>query len=149
MEQWWVYVILGLVSGVFSATFGVGSGIIMVPAMVLLLSVPQKSAQGICLAAMVPIALVGAMRYKLNPAIEVDMRLVGVLAAGGVMGALVGASIASVASAPVLRKLFAVVMIVMAVRLLATSAGGPVAPGPADVVQNREGEPSPAAPGEQ
>jgi len=94
MEGWYFYVLLGLVCGVFSATFGVGSGIIMVPALVLMFSQPQKSAQGVCLAAMVPMALVGAMRYKLNPEIEVDMRLVGLLSVGAVVGAVIGSSIA-------------------------------------------------------
>ncbi len=120
MDLWWAYVLVGLVCGTFSATFGVGSGIILVPALVLIFSFPQKGAQGICLAAMVPMALAGALRYKLNPRIEVDMLAVGLISVGGVVGAMVGASLASWAPGAVLRKLFAIIMIVAATRMLLT-----------------------------
>jgi uncharacterized membrane protein YfcA len=65
LEFLWKYIVLGLVSGVFSSTFGVGSGILMIPALVMMFEFTQKSAQGICLAVMAPMALVGAIRYKL------------------------------------------------------------------------------------
>ena len=118
MEYWWGYLIAGLFCGAFSATFGVGSGIILIPTLVLIFTLPQKSAQGICLAAMVPMALVGAIRYRLNPAIEVNLNIVLLLAAGGVAGALIGSWLASVLPALTLRRLFALVMIVAAVRML-------------------------------
>ncbi|HUS93397.1 MAG TPA: substrate-binding domain-containing protein [Phycisphaerae bacterium] len=43
---WWGLVLLGLCGGVVSGTLGLGSGLIFVPALVLLFAVPQKSAQG-------------------------------------------------------------------------------------------------------
>ncbi len=121
MEHWTLFVLLGLVCGVFSAMFGVGSGIILVPALVLLAQFPQKTAQGVCLCVMVPMALVGAWRYIANPAITVDLRAAAWLALGGVVGALVGAYIAGRVPGGVLRKLFAVVMIIAAVRMLVTN----------------------------
>lgn len=120
---WWAYVVAGLVSGTFSATFGLGSGTILIPALVLIFSLPQKSAQGVCLAVMVPMALVGAWRYKVDPDIRVDMTLVALLASGAVVGALIGARIASVASGLLLRRLVAIVMILVAIRMLATGPG--------------------------
>ena len=118
MELWWAYVILGISVGVFSSTFGVGSGIVLIPALVLIFSVPQKSAQGICLAVMVPMALVGAMRYRLNPEIVMDLKIIVMLSAFGVVGAYLGSGIAAYVSASVLRKLFAVIMIAAAIKML-------------------------------
>jgi len=117
MDMWWAYLLLGLACGILSATFGVGSGILMVPALVILFSLGQKSSQGICLAAMVVISLAGAIRYKLNPNIEVDMKLVVLLALGGVAGAMLGSLLAAWASAGTLRKLFAVIMMAAAVKM--------------------------------
>lgn len=117
MDMWWAYLLLGLTCGIFSATFGVGSGILMVPALVILFSLGQKNAQGTCLAAVVVISLAGAIRYKLNPNIEVDMKLVVLLALGGVAGAMLGSSLAAWVPAGVLRKLFAVMLLLVAVKM--------------------------------
>ena len=119
-QPWWTYILVGCIGGIFSATFGVGSGIILIPVLVLAFALPQKSAQGICLAVMVPMALVGAMKYKMNPDIDVSMVIVVLLAIGAVVGALIGASLAAWMSALTLRRLFAIVMIVAAGRLLTT-----------------------------
>ena len=133
IEYWWAYLLIGLVCGVFSAVFGVGSGILLIPALVLIFSFAQKSAQGTCLAVMVPMALVGALRYKLNPDIRMDWMVVAVLSVGAVVGALIGASLAAWASGLVLRRLFALIMIVVAIKMLMTPnvrtpAPAPIAP---------------------
>ena len=119
-QPWWAYVLAGCLCGVFSATFGVGSGILMIPVLILAFGVPQKSAQGVCLAVMVPIALVGALKYKLNPAIDMPSTLVLLLALGGVAGALLGSVLADWLSALTLRRLFALLMIAAAARLFFT-----------------------------
>jgi len=98
-EMWSMYLLVGLAAGILSASFGLGSGIIMVPAGVLILSMSQKSAQGTALAVMVPMALVGALLYWRDPDIEVNLRVVGLLASGlpygfcisAVFGAVFGA----------------------------------------------------------
>jgi uncharacterized membrane protein YfcA len=132
MEFWWAYILIGLVCGIFSALFGVGSGILMIPALVLLFSSSQKSAQGVCLAVMAPMALVGAIRYYMNPQVVMDLKVVAVLAVGAVVGAVIGATIAAWTPGIVLRRLFAVIMIVVAVKMLLTPAvQGDRADGPA------------------
>lgn len=118
MEHLWGFAILGLLAGTFSSTFGVGGGIIMVPSLVLIFSFPQKSAQGICLAAMVPMVLAGAVRYIMNPEITVNIKTALILAVFGVGGALFGSWIAANTPVGVLKKLFAVVMIVTAIRMI-------------------------------
>lgn len=118
MESWFLFVLVGLACGVFSATFGVGSGIILIPVLVLAFSFPQKTAQGTCLAVMVPMAFVGALRYKLNPDVSMDLSAITFLSVGAVVGALIGATIAGWLPATVLRKLFAVIMIIAAIKML-------------------------------
>ena len=119
-QPWWAYLLAGCVCGLFSATFGVGSGILMIPVLVMAFGVGQKSAQGVCLAVMVPIALVGAARYALNPTIEVNLGTVLLLSVGGVAGAVLGSGLADRMSALTLRRLFALLMIIAALRLLTT-----------------------------
>jgi len=118
MERFREYALLGILAGTFSSTFGVGGGILIVPALVLFFAIPQKSAQGICLAAMVPMVFAGAMRYIANPHIPVPLKTAVILGISGAAGALLGSWIAANTPAVILRKLFAVVMIIAAVRML-------------------------------
>ena len=120
LGSWWPYLLAGLLCGIYSATFGIGGGTIMVPILVLIFGFAQKSAQGTCLAMMVPMALAAAIHYKLNPNIEVDLQVAAILAIGAVVGAIIGAGIADWVSGAVLRKMFAVIMIVIAIKMLIT-----------------------------
>ncbi len=110
--------VLGLAAGVLSAMLGVGSGILLVPALVLAFGLSQKSAQGTALAVMVPMALVGVMRYVANPNIEINFMRVALLALGAVVGAVIGSAIASHLSNAILRRIFAIFLLVVAVRML-------------------------------
>lgn len=130
MESWLVLVLAGVVCGVFSAMFGVGSGAIMIPLLVLGLAFPQKIAQGTALAVMVPMALVGAIRYKMNAETAMDMRVVALLAAGGVVGALIGAWIVIVLPSAVLRKAFAILLFFSAINMFFKSEPGRKSEGP-------------------
>ena len=118
MDHWSTYALLGLAAGIISGGLGVGSGLVLIPALVLLFAVPQKSAQGVALTVMVPMALIGAIRYIANPSIKVDPRIVGLVAAGAVAGALVGSHLASVLPARVLKKAFAAFLLLVAARIL-------------------------------
>lgn len=111
-------VILGLVTGVISGALGVGSGIIFIPALVLILGVSQKVAQGTSLAVMVAMALMGAIRYQLNPDIKLQMPVILVLAITAVIGSNIGSSLAFALPGAVLRKCFAVFVILVGVRML-------------------------------
>jgi uncharacterized membrane protein YfcA len=118
---WWFFVVLGLCAGVISGTLGVGSGIILVPTLVLLCSFEQKAAQGTALAVMVPMALVGAIRYWRNPQVELNGVVILLLILGAVAGALAGTELAGRLPAGTLRKLFALLLIVAAIRMFIAS----------------------------
>ena len=117
-NPWWVFVFLGICAGILSGLLGLGSGIILVPALVLLCSFEQKSAQGMALAIMVPMALVGALRYWKNPEIEMNMVVIGLIILGALAGSLVGTELAAKLPGHILRKVFAVVLIIVAVKML-------------------------------
>ena len=116
-------IILGVAAGVLSAMLGVGSGILLVPALVIVMGLPQKSAQGTALAVMVPMALVGVARYMTNPDVNISLVRVALLSAGAMAGALIGAAIASRLPGIALRRIFAAFLLVVAVRMMWSSRG--------------------------
>ncbi|MDP6636493.1 MAG: sulfite exporter TauE/SafE family protein [Phycisphaerae bacterium] len=116
-NPWWTFVLLGLAGGVLSGALGVGSGIVFVPILVSVFMLPQKSAQGTTLAVMVPMALLGAIRYWHNPSIEINMVMVAFIVFGALGGVLVGTAVAEHVPGHWLRKAFAVFMVIVAVRM--------------------------------
>jgi uncharacterized membrane protein YfcA len=115
-----VYCITGIAGGALGGTFGVGGGVIMVPALVAM-AIPQKEAQGISLAAMVPMALVGSIRYYLNPEIRINIPIAFSVAVGAVVGVFIGSWIAAELPVSALRKGFAILLLLVAARLWSTS----------------------------
>jgi uncharacterized membrane protein YfcA len=107
---------IGLAAGVLSGFFGVGGGVLIVPALVLVLSMEQHSAVGTSLAALLPpVGLLGALEYYRHGAVNVAYA--GVLALGLAAGAYFGAAIAMKISAYALRRAFAVFLALVAIRL--------------------------------
>ena len=136
MDTWIWLIVTGLVCGVFGATFGVGSGILMIPVLVLAFHLPQKAAQATCLAVMLPMTLVALLRYKFSLQVPTDWRMIAILSLGAVAGAFLGAGVAGWLSGTTLRRLFAVVMILAAFKLLLappdkSGTAGPAPAGPA------------------
>jgi len=121
-NPWWVFVLLGICAGVLSGALGLGSGIILVPTLVLLCDFGQKSAQGMALAVMVPMALVGALRYWKNPEIEINTVIVGLIICGALAGALAGTELASRLPSHILKKVFAAVLVIAAIKMFMTPA---------------------------
>ena len=109
--------LLGLVAGVLSGLFGVGGGIVIVPALVLLAKLDQHTATGTSLAALLlPVGLLGVLEYHRRGQINV---VYAVLIAGGLLiGALAGAKLAGEVSSVALRRAFGVLLIVVGGKLL-------------------------------
>ncbi len=112
MEHWYLFILAGLCAGMVSSLFGVGAGIVMVPLLVMGFGLAQKSAQGTALVVMIPMALVGAIRYKLNPEIEVSLPVSALMGLGGVVGALIGSQLVFSIPSLVLKRMFAVFIII-------------------------------------
>ena len=122
-SHWWAFVLLGIFAGITSGTLGLGSGIVVVPALVLLplFAFEQKAAQGTALVLMVPMALLGAFRYWKNPAIEINPVLIAFIVVGALPGVLVGTELAARLPSHVLRKIFAVFLAIVAVKMFTAS----------------------------
>jgi uncharacterized membrane protein YfcA len=117
-EQGWLVraAILGLVAGFLGGLFGVGGGILIVPALVLFMHMDQRLAHGTSLAAVLPIAVASLIGYAL--AGKVDWPVGALLAAGAVGGAVIGTHILHVLPQRVLGYVFAGFLLLTAVRLI-------------------------------
>lgn len=114
------YSLLGVVVGLFSALFGVGGGIIMVPTLVVLAGFTQHMAQGVSLAVMVPTALVGGYRYWHEGNVNVWIALA--VCVGSIPAAVLGAEIAHKLPQTTLRAMFALFMVAVAARIMPTAS---------------------------
>ncbi len=109
-------VALGLVAGVLSGLFGIGGGVIIVPALVAVARLPMQTAIGTSLAALLlPVGILGVREYWKGG--HVDVSAAGLIAAGLVVGAWGGARWALSINPATLQRAFAVFLVVMAVRL--------------------------------
>ncbi|MGH8936395.1 MAG: sulfite exporter TauE/SafE family protein [Acidimicrobiia bacterium] len=108
-------VAIGLVSGFTSGLAGIGGGVVIVPALVLLLGEPQHLAQGTALAVIVPSALMGTLTHLRNGYVLLKGALV--LAAGGVLGAQLGSRLALSMEAGTLTRLFGLFLLASGLRM--------------------------------
>ncbi len=108
--------LIGLAAGFLAGLLGIGGGVLMVPAMVLLLGFDQHVAQGTSLMVVIPAALTGSYTHHRNG--RLFLRDAAILAAGGVIGAVIGAVFALSIDDDILRRLFAGFLLVIAVRML-------------------------------
>ncbi len=115
--EWWGFVLLGVGAGIVSGLLGVGSGTVMIPALVLIWGFGQKSAQGMALASMVPLALIGALRYWKNPEVELNHLVITLIVLGAAAGTMAGTELVARLPASLLRKCFAVFLVIVAVRM--------------------------------
>jgi uncharacterized membrane protein YfcA len=107
---------IGLAAGFLAGLLGIGGGILIVPALVLLLGFDQHLAQGTSLAVIIPAALAGSWTHYRRGRLE--LRDAAFVAAGGIVGAAIGSLSALSLDDVLLQRLFAVVLLVVAVRML-------------------------------
>jgi hypothetical protein len=112
-----IIIMVGLAAGMLSGLVGVGGGIIIVPALVYFIGFSQKTAQGTSLALiMLPVGIFGVLHYYKQG--HVDYKIVGLLAIGFLAGSFFGSKIAMSISQETLKKVFAVLMIIIAIKML-------------------------------
>ncbi|MEW5701314.1 MAG: TSUP family transporter, partial [Candidatus Zixiibacteriota bacterium] len=117
MNQVLLCLILGLAAGTFSGLVGLGGGLILIPALMFFFGLTQHQAQGTTLAILVPpIGLLAAWTY--HKAGYVDVKIAALVCLGFFFGGLLGAKLATALSNAALQKIFAVVLIVIAVKML-------------------------------
>lgn len=112
-----LYIILGLVAGVFGGIFGIGGGTVLIPALVYLFGLTQHQAQGTTLAIMIPpIGLLAAMRYYYSGNVKLGMA--GFICLGFFVGGLLGAHLIQGVPDLTLKRLFGVFLAFIAVRMI-------------------------------
>lgn len=108
-------VLIGLLGGVLAGMFGVGGGVVYVPALVVFADLGVLEAEATSLLAMIPVALVGAARQRTYGNVRVrDALLLGVLAIGGGVAGVVAANAVGERA---LEVAFACLMLVIAAQL--------------------------------
>jgi uncharacterized membrane protein YfcA len=109
-------VLIGLVAGFFSALFGVGGGIVIVPLLLLLARWELRTATATSLAAIGITATAGVITYVVHGQVEpLYALLVGVPAAAGAVG---GAALQQRVPVRTLSFLFAALLVAIAIRML-------------------------------
>ena len=127
----WAIALLGAGVGVMTGLVGVGGGFLIVPALVLLVGLDMRLAVGTSLSIIVLNSAVGFLKYLdvLTEAGDaVDWRLVGTFAAIGIVGSLVGTRLSQRVPQTLLRRAFAVFLIVMGTGILLKEAPAAFAP---------------------
>lgn len=110
-------VIVGMVTGVMAGMLGIGGGIVVIPAMVLLLGFSQQSAQGTSLAMMLPpVGLFAVLNYY--KAGHVDIKVALVLAIFFVLGSIFGSRLAVKLPQELLQKIFGGFLLLVAIKML-------------------------------
>jgi uncharacterized membrane protein YfcA len=106
---------VGIAAGIVSGLFGVGGGVIFVPALVFLFGLSQAEAEATSLLAIVPVAIVGSFRqYKYGNVAPRDGLAIGILALPGAIGA---AYLANNIPESTLKLLFAGLCLYVAFRM--------------------------------
>ncbi len=108
--------IIGLVGGVASGLFGIGGGIVMVPAMVYFLGTNIKTAVGTSLIVIIPTAISGSFKHQQLG--NIDWRLAAALIPLAVAGGFLGAALTQALPAATLKKLFGGLIMVAGLKLV-------------------------------
>ena len=114
----WVLVsLLGLLAGVISGLFGVGGAVVIIPGLVFITKMPQHTAHGTSLAALLlPVGLLGVLEYSKRQ--QVQWGYAAIVAAGLLIGAYFGARLAGSVNDVMLKKAFGVFLLLISAKLL-------------------------------
>jgi uncharacterized membrane protein YfcA len=111
-----LFIAIGLAAGVLAGMFGIGGGIVIGPALILLAKFQPQTATGTSLGALLlPVGALGAWEYYRRGHLNVAASLW--IALGLFLGAWFGARIAQSLSGPQLQKAFAVFLVLIAIRV--------------------------------
>jgi len=114
---YWMLLGIGLVAGVFAGMFGIGGGLIIVPALLLLVKLKETEAIGTSLAALIPpVGLLGAAEYYRGGFI--NLRYAALIALGLFLGAYFGARITIGLPPHLIRRIYAGFLLLVAGRML-------------------------------
>lgn len=131
---------LGLAAGVLGGLFGIGGGLVIVPALVLGAGLDQKTATGTSLFALLwPVGLLGVWEYYRRGELRIDLG--AGIAVGLVVGILIGAVMTRPMSAAQLKRMYGVFLVVVGLYYLLGTTGATPAPAVEPPGASQAGEP--------
>ncbi|MBP2650661.1 MAG: hypothetical protein H6Q74_1486 [Firmicutes bacterium] len=111
------YALIGAIAGIMSGFFGIGGGIIIVPALMYACGFTQLKAQGTSLAIMLPpVGILAFWQYYKNNNVDITAGIIICLTL--LIGAFFGGKLAQVIPTEILKKAFAVFLMFVAVKML-------------------------------
>jgi uncharacterized membrane protein YfcA len=109
--------LVGILAGMLSSMVGIGGGVVIVPALVLIFGMSQKMAQGTSLALMLPpIGILAVINYHKQG--YVDFKVAAIICITFIVGGYLGSKLVLGLDTVVVKKIFAVFMIIIAVKYL-------------------------------
>lgn len=112
-----ILIMVGILSGVLAGIFGVGGAIIVIPALVFILGFSQHDAQGTSLAFMLPpVGILATWNYWKEG--HVNWKIALILSLTFVVGSYLGSHFSVNMSDKLLRRLFGVLMILVAIKMI-------------------------------
>lgn len=114
---WFLSGLIGLAAGVLSGLFGIGGGVIVVPALLFLVGLTQREATGTSLAALLlPVGVLGVLTYSRVGAVKLPVA--ALLALGLLVGTFLGSKVALSLPEVSLRRGLAALLVLVAVQLV-------------------------------
>jgi uncharacterized membrane protein YfcA len=112
-----IIIVIGIITGVMAGMLGIGGAIIMIPALLFFLGFSQQMAQGTSLAVMLPpIGVIATYNYW--KAGQVDLKIALILAVTFIVGSYFGSKFALQIPQATLKKIFGVLLLLVAIRML-------------------------------
>jgi uncharacterized protein len=121
--------LLGLFAGTLAGLLGVGGGVVMVPAMIILFGIPAAVAKGTSLAVIIPTSIVATRRNLRNG--NAELGTAAAVGLAGVVSAFLASKVSVGLDEQTSNMLFALLLSIVAVRMLVRTRQVPVVPEPA------------------
>lgn len=132
---------IGLAAGFLSGLIGIGGGIIIVPALVALAGFSQKMAQGTSLGILLlPVGILAVINYYKQG--YLDVKFVAIISVAFVLGGLLGSKLAVSLSDEKMKKVFAVVLLIISLKMLFLDKAKPKETPPAKAGSTKIEEPA-------
>lgn len=119
MTQIILFILIGIAAGILSGMFGIGGGVIVVPALIYLCGFSQLKAQGTSLAILLPpIGIFAFIEYYKNG--DVNLKAGMLIALFLILGSILGSKISNSIPTDLLRKGFGILMILVSLKMIFT-----------------------------
>lgn len=117
MEIFIYLLLIGLAAGFMGGLVGIGGGVIIVPALVMILGMSQHQAQGTSLMMILfPVGILGVLNYYKQG--YVDFKYAGLLALGFFIGSYLGSKYSLSLPQLTVKRIFAIIMMLLALKIL-------------------------------